>query len=396
LTCHPISTLRRASPLNEVNDVRPIDLEPVRNYWATIAAVGDTNQQMQCLVGGQMRPAVKRLPIPIRGIPGGKTTGMALISANEDAFYSYGLTASLIAPTCEACGERFGNALNALLRNQETHLTVASLAYIFWAKEQLPFSLTSLLSQPTTEDVRQVLQSAWKGRPETARTDLTPFYAACLTARGPRVVVRDWMETTLGSVQRHLARYFALQRIIDGQGNERWFALWQLVNATIRRDSKEEASPQVGQALLRLALSGGALPYFLLYQVIRRIRAEQEVQPVQAALIKMVLLSHKKHFNESEDTSMAELDPANDDLAYLCGRLLAVLEEVQQRALGDINAGVIEKYYGTASTAPASVFGRLLRGAQTHLTKMRGDKNKQGIAHRLDLQIQEILDEGSN
>lgn len=71
---------------------------------------------------------------------------------------------------------------------------------------------------------------------------------------------------------------------------------------------------------------------------------------------------------------LVRLDPANRDQAYLCGRLLAVLEATQRAALGDVNATIVDRYFGTASSAPASVFGRLLRGAQPHLGKLRRDR----------------------
>ena len=65
-----------------------------------------TSTQMQCLICGEVRPAIKRLQFKIKRIPGGQSAGMALISANATAFESYGLEASLIAPTCQDCGER--------------------------------------------------------------------------------------------------------------------------------------------------------------------------------------------------------------------------------------------------------------------------------------------------
>ena len=274
----------------EVDGIRPIDLPPVRDYWVTSTTTEDIHL-LQCLVCGQQRPAMKRLTVGIRGIPQGHAAGMALISANKEVYESYGLKNSLIGPTCRACGERFGNALNALLKDRQTHFNSGQLSYLFWTKEPSPFSLASLLSDTTPDEVRAFLQAHWKGRAEAARIESSPFYAAVLSAYGPRVVLRDWMEMTLGHVQHHLIRYFALQRIIDGNGKERWFPLWQLVATTIRRDSKEDAAPQVGQALLHIALHGGVLPTFLLQQVVRRVRAEHEVHDAQAACLKMVLLS---------------------------------------------------------------------------------------------------------
>jgi CRISPR-associated protein Csd1 len=373
----------------DVDGQYPMDLPSVRAFWATEASAADPNDTpMQCLVCGEMRPAVERLAIAIKGIPGGQPTGMALISANEHAFMSYGLRASQIAPTCEECGLRFGNALNRLLSQRDTHLNVSGLSFVFWTREPAPFSLATLLADARPDEVRGFLSSAWRGTPGAARLDTTPFYAVTLSASVARVVVRDWIETTLGEAQRHLRRYFALQRLVDVSGTERWFPLWQLLRATTHSKSKtEEAAPQVGQALLHVALHGGRLPSWLLYQAVRRVRAEQEVSPARAALIKMVLVSQRPDLEGGND--MAELDRANLDPAYLCGRLLAELEAIQRAALGyDINATVVDRYYGTASSAPASVFGRLLRGVQPHLSKLRRDKP--GLAWRFDERLNEI------
>lgn len=56
--------------------------------------------------------------------------------------------------------------------------------------------------------------------------------------------------------------------------------------------------------------------------------------------------------------------------AYLCGRLMAVLAELQRAALGDVGAGVVQRYYAAASTTPALVLGRLTRTSQFHLNKL--------------------------
>ena len=72
---------------------------------------------------------------------------------------------------------------------------------------------------------------------------------------------------------------------------------------------------------------------------------------------------------------MSQLNPNRPDPAYLCGRLLAVLEEIQEKAAdGKINTTIVDRYYGTASTAPATVFGRLIHLSQHHLGKLRSTK----------------------
>jgi CRISPR-associated protein Csd1 len=57
--------------------------------------------------------------------------------------------------------------------------------------------------------------------------------------------------------------------------------------------------------------------------------------------------------------------------AYQCGRLMAVLAKLQKSALGDVGAGVVQRYYAAASSTPALVLGRLVRTSQAHLNKLQ-------------------------
>ena len=66
------------------------------------------------------------------------------------------------------------------------------------------------------------------------------------------------------------------------------------------------------------------------------------------------------------------LDTKNTDPAYLLGRLFATLEKTQKDALGDLNSGLRDKFYSSASATPASVFPRILRTYQHHLAKLEG------------------------
>lgn len=56
--------------------------------------------------------------------------------------------------------------------------------------------------------------------------------------------------------------------------------------------------------------------------------------------------------------------------AYHCGRLLAVYAAIQYKALKDVNATVVQRYYPAASATPALVLGRLDRTCQFHLGKL--------------------------
>lgn len=70
--------------------------------------------------------------------------------------------------------------------------------------------------------------------------------------------------------------------------------------------------------------------------------------------------------------------------AYLLGRLFAVLEKVQQEAIGDVNASIKDRYFTTACASPRSVFPTLLRLSQHHIAKAK-------YGYVRDRQIQDIL-----
>lgn len=86
---------------------------------------------------------------------------------------------------------------------------------------------------------------------------------------------------------------------------------------------------------------------------------------------------------------MVALEMDNKDPAYLCGRLLAELEAVQRRALPGVSATIVDRFFGTASSAPASVFGRLIRGAQPHLARL--ERDRPAAHHALQRRIEDIL-----
>lgn len=85
---------------------------------------------------------------------------------------------------------------------------------------------------------------------------------------------------------------------------------------------------------------------------------------------------------------MVQLDTSNQDPAYLCGRLLAVLERIQQIAIPGAGATITDRFYGTFSSAPASVAGSLLRKSQAHLAKLR--KERPGAERALQSKLEEI------
>ena len=88
---------------------------------------------------------------------------------------------------------------------------------------------------------------------------------------------------------------------------------------------------------------------------------------------------------------MNELDPANKEIAYVCGRVFAVLERIQWHTLGETNANIRDRFFSSASTTPGLAFGRLMNLAQKHLSKLKGEKP--GLAVNLDRELQALFKE---
>ena len=358
-----------------------IDIPAVQEFWAAI------NQPdtpiMQCLVCGNDRPALERLQSKIKGIPGGHTSGTSIISANSDAFESYGLSASQVAPTCSECAESFTRGINALLSSETNRFRTNNGAFVFWTRETHDLDFFAMMSVPEPQQVQALLESVRRGRQNDL--DEAAFYALSLSASGGRAVVLDWLDTTVGEAKENLALWFQRQRIAPGYDEDnRYYGLTALANATVRdRDDLPVTTPR---SLVRSAFQGEPVPSHIMQQAVRRCQTERRVTRPRAALIKLTLLSQIS--NHTED-HMVELNTDNTEPGYLCGRLFNVLERAQRTAIPGISATVTDRYYGNASTAPQSVFPLLLKGARAHLSKLNRDNR--GAQHSIESEVEEIL-----
>ena len=69
------------------------------------------------------------------------------------------------------------------------------------------------------------------------------------------------------------------------------------------------------------------------------------------------------------------LDLENKNQAYLCGRLFAVLEKIQQdSSKATINTAIEDTYFPSACSRPATVFPKLYSLSQNHLKKFENPK----------------------
>lgn len=363
----------------------------------------------QCLVTGDWGPLADGHPA-IKNVDGAQSSGAKLISYNISAFESHGKSGNDNAPIAKRAAFAYTTVLNHLLRRDETNhqrLRVGDATVVFWAEaDEQPAhqaeDLFAYLLDPPTDDqasdaLRTKLQAVAQGRPMaelgSGLDDNIRFYVLGLSPNSARLVVRFWFQNTLGWFADRLREHFEDIRIEP----HRWNlapALWRLLYATAAQGKADNIPPQLAGELFRAIITGGAYPRPLLVNALMRMRADGDVTDVRVALCKAVLSRESRLAggadNQREEVPVS-LDRESRNPGYRLGRLFAELENAQRLALGNVNAPIKDRYFGAASATPASVFPLLLRGVQSHISKLRKD-GKGGLAHTVDTEIADIVD----
>ncbi|MCK8823999.1 type I-C CRISPR-associated protein Cas8c/Csd1 [Fuchsiella alkaliacetigena] len=368
-----------------------LEKRSIQNFWQNKQekqATERTDLVSECMVCGKEKAIADRHPEKLK-IPGGHGSGNPLISANEDGFESYGLEASFIAPVCFDCAMLYGKGGNKLLKDKQHRLFVGNVIYLFWTKNDVESSIASIISDPAPEEVRSYINSYRRGKYN--ELDKEEFYLLALSANQSRVVIRDWLVSTLENISQNIVNYFSEMRIFNPNYEEktRYYSLNYLSSVTAFKN--DDVIPIVAESLAAFALKGSPILPAVLYKTLERVKAEGVNTP-RASLLKMFFNSQPGGEIKVEE----KLDKTQKNHAYLCGRLFAVIEQIQKKALPGIKSTIVDRFYGTASASPAAVFGNLIRKAQHHLAKLRKDSNKRGIYVNLQKEMEEIMMELSD
>ncbi len=379
----------------------PIEDPAVQRFWAArgrdAGEDSGSGEDMQCLVSGVVGPVEEMMPVSVKGIPGGQASGMQIVSANAAAFESYGLRRARTSPISRDAGERFGKALNALLASEYHRSQLGAVTYVFWARSGI-VKLFAFQPDPDAKTVRELLSRLHTGEWRKDLPDEARFHIFGLSANAARVVVRSAIDTTIGYVAARQEEWFRRLDILGFDGADGKPLPLRTLAVSPYREFKDIA-PGVEDALVRAALTGDPLPPSLLTAVVMRCRldAENRVTYPRAALMKYIVTQHlplEKASTMTTEIATSDALPFEkraERLAYHCGRLFAELEDIQRTALPGINATINDRFFGAASSAPASVFGILLDGVQDHLGKLRRER---GAVHAAaSRRLEEIMAE---
>lgn len=365
-----------------------------RDIWTKLSNSDDA-AELACLVTGEAGP-VARLHPSIKGVWGGQSSGSSIVSFNLDAFESYGHEQGNNAQVSESAAFKYTTALNRFLSKDSGHrIQIGDASTVFWADagdagdQELANEAESLFLQlvdpggddgAATQRIAAKLKDIRDGKPLgeiEPRLGGVRFYVLGLAPNAARISIRFYFEDSFGVLTRNYQHYLQDMALEPGP-REEFPPLWRYLTELAVLGKRENIPPNLAGEWMRAILSGTRYPMTLLSTVLQRIRSDGEIGALRVAILRAMLV---RNFNLSKEAPVA-LDTENTNRGYLLGRLFAVYERAQLAALGDVNASIKDKFYGSASAQPRKVFHMLDSGSANHLSKL----GKQSPGYRVVLE----------
>ncbi len=335
---------------------------------------------------------------------GGLATGDSLIGFDKDAYTSFGLNQAQNAAMSEDSAKTYITALNHIIAHRCYRLTSVKVG--FWYSGRVPAEIDPQNDlglaawgssvgedEPSSDDLleqgdkalaescaRKVLDAIRSGQ----RPDLRDFryYAISLSANGGRVVVRSFSEGRFEELAQNVSRWLDDLTIVNRKGSlQQCFRFSQILAAPFREP--KDASAPVAVALWTAAVRGLTIPHGVMAQTLHRVSLDF-VQGESPRVARLALLKAFVNRNERLPNMNPELNPVENHPAYVSGRIMALLANIQKTANPDVGAGVVQRYYAAASATPALVLGRLIRTAQiAHLPKIKEERLRYWFENQL-------------
>ena len=356
----------------------------------------EPSNRKRCLITGNKSKTVE---VTTATQIGGQTFAKLVAFQVKSGYDSYGKEKGSNAPISEEAEFAYTTALNHLLRrDSHNKFVVGSRTFLFWASsdsEAAKASEESLFAffghtgdnddpNRRIELVRQTFMSIYNGKVSSAKDDR--FYILGLAPNSSRIAVVFWSELPLKQFAGIIGRHFDDMEIVDTRIEKHPYAgLHSILGAVTYGGKSSDASPNLPEAVVKSIFQGLAYPVSLYQACIRRIRAEQTLSVTRAAIIKAYLNRINDNNNKKIDIM---LNKENSNQGYLCGRLFAVLEKIQEDANG-IHS-IRDRYMNSASSTPATVFATILNLSTHHIEKLNTgsqvyyEKLKQEIISKLD------------
>jgi CRISPR-associated protein Cas8c/Csd1, subtype I-C/DVULG len=317
-------------------------------------------------------------------IPGGKSGAKLVGFQKKSGYDSYYKEQGMNAPVSLEAEDAYTTALNTLLgKDSQNKMRLNDMTILFWAEKDndMEHYFNAFFASPPKDEpdknireIRSFMESIYTGKLNLDGS--TRFYILGLAPNAARISIRFWKVGKVSDIAGNIATHFNDLMIIRNKNDEReFFSLFNLLTQVAAQFKMDNVPPNLVSSVMVSIINGTPYPSTLQQQCICRIRAEQEVGYIRAAILK-AYINRKTRFNKNineKEITMA-LDIENKNQGYLCGRLFAILEKIQEDAQPGINTTIKDRFYGAASSTPVAVFSRLLNMSNHHLEKLNSGK----------------------
>lgn len=371
------------------------DEPDIKKAWEAFRGAEEKSDGVssQCAITGEVSP-IALIHDKIKGVPGGLATGNILVCFKGEAVESYGKAQSLNSNISETAMKKYTEALNYLLSDRRHRVMLDDVVLLHWAvsenelygkivnagvfqddDEKMDDAETDSLLEKIMESAREAVLSGQRLKVSEYIDDNVSFYMVGLKPNSARLAVEFIYRNRFGDMLRNIVRHQEDLRISE---NGKPIPLWRIKKELINpKSTRDTLDPALLSRLLEAIFNGYRYPEGLLATVIRRIKCDSNTEnnscmklnPTRISIIKAYLNRRSRLSGQKEEITLA-LDKENKAPAYLCGRLFAVLERLQQDASGNtLNRTIKDVYFASACSTPAIRFPYLLKLAQHHIPK---------------------------
>ena len=344
----------------------------------------------------------------------GKFSDTKLISFQKGSGYdSYGKEQGNNAPISEDAEFKCSAALKKMLEYDSCNkFNIGNRTFVFWASSQskeaqnIEKSVFDMLGfskddpDKGVEKVRKSFESIFNGHSRFNK-DGWFYILGIYPANKARIAVSYWAEIPLIDFVGFILNHFRDMEIVSGRDNQNYMGLNSMMKA-ITLDGNiygddSNLQPNLAEVVVKSILQGLPYPQSLFASCMRRIRAELDNKKwddaykkgwvtTRAAIIKAYLNRIDNKFKITR-----EMNKDNTNPGYLCGRLFAVLERIQEisNRENDYFTNLRSNYMNSASTTPSVVFPTILNLSVHHSDKLdrkdvvQFERDKQEIIGKL-------------
>lgn len=368
------------------------------------AAIEEPSEdERTCAISGK-KGKIARTHADVKGILGQKAGTFVCVKGS--AGESYGKTQAYTSNISEESMSKYTEAFNYLTSHVDPNTQkftnkayIDSMTVIFFAADKKSDEEDAFIRFFTCDDkidaaalapqLKSLMEHISKGDAVDINRIVTDssadYYVAGFVPNSSRVCMKFCYRDTFGNILENVIRH---QRDISMGTSDKPVTISQLTAELVSPVSKEQASPPLISALADSIFLGRRYPDSLLATVINRVKTDSDtdnnkylkINPRRIGIIKACL-----NRNYKEEFTVA-LDETRKDKAYLCGRLFAILEKIQQAAQGtELNSTIKDSYFGAACSKPSLVLPRLIMLAQNHLKKLDSDYYNRCLGDILNL-----------